>query len=196
MLKWFFERACVFYCSCGKIGVMEGSNNTAIRRNSNRGLYLVLGVLAVVIMGLVIGIMVVKSHADNSTSTDAHEEVCSDYDTVEDVQLCIEGKVDDSTTVDDWANYYQDAIDAAVLENDDVLAAGLLSAKIDYLVGWGRCNEALKELDGIDNAFYSLGMLVELYRDGIYYADLCNDSEASQRFTSLYNNTINGGQNA
>ena len=175
---------------------MEEENKLQQIKSSNKGLVVVLIVLVIAIVGLVVGIIVVRIlNGDNDTPVSTSEEVCSDYNTVEDIQLCIEKKVDDNTTVDEWAGYYQDAIDAAMLEDDSALAAGLLSAKADYLVGWGRCNDALEELSNIDETLYSRGMLVELYRDGIHYADLCGDNEVSQKFTMLYNNLVKGVQN-
>ena len=86
MLKWFFERACVFYGSCGKIGVMEGSNNTVRRERSYRGLIGVLVGLSVVIVGLVVAVVIVGlsgGGAESSGYTGDDEATSSDNSAIE-----------------------------------------------------------------------------------------------------------------
>lgn len=174
---------------------MEELNGQKERRNSRRGLIVILIVLVVAIVGLIVGIVVVKLGGSDGGGGGSDVVKCSDLDNVEDIQLCIDGKADDDTSIDDWIGYYQDAIDSAIEEEDYILAAGLINTKVDFLISYGRCGEAMEELDNLDQSLYSQGSLVELYHNGIYYADLCADSEASQKFAGLYNELVNGEQN-
>ena len=144
-----------------------------------RGLYALLGVLCVVIVGLAIGIVVANNHDGEKEASD---NACIDKEDVDEFISCV-----DDAYADDWdtlLNEYSMAIQSAKDAGNYDRAGNLVIARSDFFLGSDDCDAALElygeDLDGIEPK-----QLARIYSVAVSVSIDCGNDAAKIKYQEM-----------
>lgn len=159
-----------------------GHKNATERKRAtlsqNKILGIVLGVLCVVIVGLTIGVIVVKVNEQNAVFSE-----CTYKETPYEIDVCISenysgGEDGEDDNVAGAIRAYSEAIEKAKAENNYDKAAELLIRRTNKLALMDVCEDAMDLLGEEDFGGYSRQLLRRIYSNAISTSIDCGDEAA------------------
>lgn len=173
------------------ISSMENGTVVAEKSKSGNKVWIVLlVVLFVAIVGLIVGIVVVKNTKKDS------DMACAGGDSVYDINTCISNKYSEADNLDQAKSLYRGAIDKAVAEGEYAQAGQLIADRSSFLVLEGDCEDAMR-LMGEENVeylsdeekgvFYSYALSMDAYCGGTnqdFWSGLLNQANERMDWTS------------
>lgn len=148
----------------------------------NKGLVVVLVVLAVVIVGLITWMGIV--YFNRSTKVNQSWN-CGEKDTLYDIGVCMEDAYEGGDDVGKIVSMYEEAVNTAKGNGNYKLASDLLIQRTSSLALMGECSEAMSLLKRSDFSSYNSDNLLRIYSFAVGTSASCDDKESFDYWSAL-----------